>query len=383
MTNGDERSAPLIAALRRGDPGGVQFFRAPGRVNLIGDHTDYQDGLCLPMAIDRDVLVATSARDDGRVVVRSLDLGGVVDVAADGSADPAAIVPAWGRTVGGVVRVLAAAGRPHVGVDAAIASTIPVGSGLSSSAAVEVALSLALGDAARRPLRGRDLALAAQAAEHLASGVPCGVMDQMASVFGRAGHALLLDCRTLAVEQVPLPDGLEVLVVHSGLPRALETSAYAERRAACEAAAAVLGLASLRDAKPGQVAGDRRARHVVSENARVLSFVDALRAGDVDSLGPLMIASHASLRDDFEVSTPELDLLVDLLVDNGACGARLTGAGFGGCVVALVEAGAAAGIGRSVAAEYASRTGLTPDAFPVIAAAGAAPVPQPRRRQGL
>lgn len=348
------------------------MFRAPGRVNLIGDHTDYQQGLCLPIAIDRDVLVATRVRDDGRVIVRSFDFGGTVDVAADGSEDPATMVPSWGRTVGGVVRVLAAAGRPPAGIDAAVASTIPVGSGLSSSAACEVALAMALGGAARRPIEGRELALAAQAAEHLASGVPCGVMDQMASVFGRSGNAVLLDCRTLAVSLVPLPPGLDVLVVHSGLARRLETSAYAERRRACEASAARLGLRSLRDAVPEQVADDPRARHVVSENARVASFADALRASDLTTLGRLMLDSHASLRDDFEVSTSELDLLVDLLVDNGAYGARLTGAGFGGCVVALTPAGAATSIGRRACAEYRLRTGLIPDAFRVIAVDGAA-----------
>lgn len=366
-----------MAALPPGDAESPRIFRAPGRVNLVGDHTDYQGGFCLPMAIDRDVLIATRVRDDGRVVVRSLDLGGTVDVAADGSDDPAGIIPSWGRTVGGVVRVLATGGRPPVGIDAAVASTIPVGSGLSSSAALEVALAMAIGHAARWPIEGRELALAAQEAEHLASGVPCGVMDQMASVFGRAGHALLLDCRTLAVEAVPLPRDVEILVVHSGLPRMLETSAYAERRAACEAAADRLGLASLRDATPEQVAGDPRARHVVSENARVVSFAEALRSSDVNALGLLMLESHASLRDDFEVSTPELDLLVGLLVDNGAYGARLTGAGFGGCVVALTLAGAAASIGARVCAGYASRTGLAPDAFPVVASYGAA-----RQRSG-
>jgi len=337
----------------------------------MGDHTDYQGGLCLPMAIDRDVLVASRARDDGRVIVRSLDLGGTVEIAADGSADPAGITPPWGRTVGGVTRALAQRGRPSIGIDAVIASTIPVGSGLSSSAAVEVALSMSLADAAGRPVAGGDLALAAQAAEHLASGVPCGLMDQMASVFGRVGKALLLDCRTLGIVPVSLPDGLGIVVVHSGIPRTLEASAYAERRTACETSAARLGLASLRDATLEQVAEDRRARHVVSENARVISFVDALRSGDIGSLGSLLLASHASLRDDFQVSTPEMDLLVDLLVANGAHGARLTGAGFGGCVVALAPAGAAADIGGVVSAEYARRTGLSPDAFLVTAVGGA------------
>jgi len=212
-----------------------------------------------------------------------------------------------------------------------------VGAGLSSSAAFGVAIALACAEAAGMEIGGRELARATQEAEHLASGVPCGIMDQMASVLGRAGHALLLDCRTLDVELVALPPDVAVVVVHSGTPRRLEESAYAERRAACEAAAARLGVATLRDAAADQVAADPIARHVVSENSRVLAFVDALRHGDLTRCGQLMLASHASLRDDFRVSTPDLDALVDRLAQEGAYGARLTGAGFGGCVVSLFD----------------------------------------------
>jgi galactokinase len=365
----DQRAHSVRAALGAGP---VAFARAPGRVNLIGDHTDYQDGLCLPMAIDRDVAVGFRPRPDGRVQVRSLDFPGAVDAAADGSDDPATVAPAWGRTVAAVLRVLAARGREPVGFDAVAASTVPVGAGLSSSAAFEVALALAAARAARFDLAPTALALAAQEAEHLASGVPCGVMDQMASVHGVAGHALLLDCRTLAVEPVPLPPGLDVLVVHSGLPRRLESSAYAARRAACERAAARLGVAALRDARADQVRDDPVARHVVSENARVAAFAGALRRGDADTCGRLMLASHASLRDDFGVSTPELDLLVELCMAHGALGARPTGAGFGGCVVALVPAGAAAAAGAEVAARYGAHTGLRAQAFAVRATDGAA-----------
>jgi galactokinase len=196
-------------------------------------------------------------------------------------------------------------------------------------------------------------------------------MDQLAALFGRAGHALLVDCRSLEIEPVPLPRTLAVVVVHSGLPRTLAGSAYAERRAACEAAAARLGLATLRDATPDQVRDDPRARHVVSENARVLEFVAALRAGDVNALGPLLLASHESLRTDFEVSTPELDLLVELLVGAGALGARLTGAGFGGCVIALVQRNHADDLVAKTVTRYRATTGLEPVAFTARAVDGA------------
>ncbi len=347
------------------------YIRAPGRVNLIGDHTDYQDGFCVPVAIDRDVLVGFRSRTDGMVVVQSREFDGAVDLAADGSATPHTVEPAWGRTVAAVLRVLATSGRPPVGFDAVIGSTIPVGSGLSSSAAFAVAVTLAAAHVAEIRLERRDLILAAQEAEHLASGVPCGVLDQTASVCGQAEHALLLDCRSIDIDAVPLPDAITILIVHSGLPRHLADSAYADRRATCEAAAARLGVPALRDATLEQVGDDPFARHVVTENARALAFATALRAGDVAGCGELMRASHASLRDDFEVSTPELDRLVELAHDEGAYGARLTGAGFGGCIVALVPAPRAETIAAAVADRYRAATGLAPTAFTVAAVDGA------------
>jgi galactokinase len=352
----------------------ARVWRAPGRVNLIGDHTDYQDGLCLPIAIDREVDVAYRPRGDGRVIVRSLDLGGTVEVDAGGADDPESVTPPWGRTVAGVVRVLTSRGRGPVGIDAAVASSIPIGSGLSSSAAFEVALAGALADAAEWPLSGVELAAAAQEAEPLGTGMPCGIMDQLASVAGRADHALLIDCRSLEVEAIALPDSLGIIVVHSGLPRALETSAYAQRRAACEATAARLGLDSLRDATAAQVADDPRARHVVSENQRVVDFVRNVRAGDLAALGRVALASHRSLADDFAVSTPELDLLVSLAVDCGAYGARLTGAGFGGCIVTLVPAAESEQMVASVVDRYRAETGLEAVSFAVHAVAGAGPL---------
>jgi galactokinase len=347
-----------------------RFVRAPGRVNLIGDHTDYQGGLCLPIAIDREVRIAFDVRTDGRVRVRSDALPGTVDIAADGSAAVAGVEPAWGRTVGAVLSVLAHRGRAPIGFDAGITTTVPIGSGLSSSAALGVAVTIVAAVVADFNATPTEIALTAQEAEHLASGVPCGVMDQLASVSGRANRALLLDCRTLEITAVPLPD-VEILVIHSGLERRLEASAYAERRAACEAAAARLGVETLRDATIEEVADDPIARHVVTENARVTAFAAALDRNDLRACGALMLASHRSLRDDFAVSTPELDRLVELSLDAGAHGARLTGAGFGGCVVALVGAGEADSVARAVTGRYRAETGRAPFAFAVSAVDGA------------
>jgi galactokinase len=346
-------------------------FRAPGRVNLIGGQVDYHEGLVVSLAIDRDVVVDARPRTDARVVARSVDLDGIVDVAADGSDDPASIRPPWGRPVGGVLRVLAAAGRLPVGADISTSSAVPVGAGLSSSAAFEVAVALALGEVAGFALSGRELARACQEAEHIALGVPCGIQDQLTSVMARAGHAVLLDCRTLEIEHLAIPRDIGIVVVHSGVGRTLEGSPWASRRAESLAVAAQLGLRVLRDATPGQVAGLPRGRHVVSEIARVEAFAAALRAGDVGTLGALLVASHQSSRDDMEVSIPALDTLVECLVAAGAYGARLTGGGFGGCVVALAPAASAAEIAARASAEYRSRTGREPTPWIVAAAAGA------------
>jgi galactokinase len=347
--------------------------RAPGRVNLMGDHTDYADGFALPLAIDLETRVAFRPATDGRVRMRSTAFEGAVDVPADGGVDPRTVDPPWGRLVAGVVHTLSTRGRPPVGLDAMVTSTVPPGSGLSSSAALGVSTALALLDVAAWALPPTEIAIACQEAEHLGTGVPSGIMDQLTSIRGVAGHALLLDCRTLSVEPVPLPSAYAIVVVHSGLPRALAESAYAQRHAAAATAAARLGLDALRDATPDQVADDPIARHVVSENARVLAAVAALRAGDVGALRPLFAASHASLRDDFGVSTPELDRLVELLVELGAVGARLTGAGFGGCVVAVVQRNHADDLTAKVTSAYRRELMLEPRAFVVRAADGAGP----------
>lgn len=358
-----------------GTVSGERWFRAPGRVNLIGDHTDYNEGFVLPVAIDLSCIVRAMPNDDGVVRVRSGDLDGEVELAADGSTEPAAVREPWGRYAAGVVGTLAERGRPAVGIDAVVSTTIPLGAGLSSSAALEVALGLALCDAAGFELPLLELALACQEAEQVATGVPCGIMDQLASLAGRHNHALLIDCRSLDVRAIPLPPRLAVLIVHSGVSRGLVDSEYGERRDACEAIAALLGLQSLRDATPEQVADEPRARHVVSENARVLRAAEALEEGDVPALGPLLNASHESLRDDFEVSTPELDALVEALREAGAIGARLTGAGFGGCVVGLASRDQADRIVETAAGRYWAQTGKQPRAFVFRAVDGAGRIP--------
>jgi galactokinase len=288
---------------------------APGRVNLIGDHTDYSGGYVLPMAVDLGTTVEL-VRGGDRVELRSADAADPAVVPLD-VADPSAVHPPWARYVAGVVSVT----RPTTGGTGTVATTLPIGAGLSSSAALEVATALALGFGGSTT----DLALACQRAEHLASGVPCGVMDQLASAGGVGGHALLIDCGSLTVTPVPIPTDAEIVVVHSGQTRALADSAYAQRRSELEAG------------EP------RRVRHVATENERVLAFAAAMQAGDLAGAGRLMVESHASLRDDFEVSTPALDALVErLCAVHGVHGARLTGAGFGGCVVAITDLGALA-----------------------------------------
>jgi galactokinase len=309
------RSERLRLALGTGPE--PRLVRAPGRVNLIGEHTDYNDGLVLPVAIDLDCVVAYRRREDAQVRVRSLD-----------GADPA-------RLAAAVAAALGELGRPAVGIDAVLTSSVPIGAGLSSSAAVGVGVACALADAAGWSCPPAELAEACRRAELAALGVPCGIMDQLVAVVAREGEAVLIDCRGPTWSPSPIAPGAAVVVADSGQRRTLASSGYAERRQACFDAAHRLGLASLRDASPEQVADDPPARHVVSENRRVIELSDALRAGEWEAAGRILDGGHASLRDDFGVSTPQLDRLAEQLRREGAWGARLTGAGFGGCVVAL------------------------------------------------
>lgn len=307
---------------------------APGRVNLIGGHTDYSGGLVLPMAIDLGTTII-GQRGHERVVLVSLDEPDPAEVALDVS-DPAAASPAWARYVAGVVAEVA----PTTGFIGQVSTTIPIGTGLSSSAALEVAVALALVGDDR--IDRKQLALACQRAEHRASGVPCGIMDQFASLLGEHGHAILIDCTTQEVTPVALPDDIAIVVVDSGQRRSLSTVGYADRRN--EVARATEALGPLTDATLASVEAldddvlRKRARHVVTENQRVRDFVAAIARDDRVAAGALMTESHVSLRDDHEVTTPQLDALVDRLVAiPGVYGARLTGGGWGGCVVALAE----------------------------------------------
>jgi galactokinase len=301
-------------------------------VNLIGDHTDYMNGLAMPIAIDLGTSVRGSARGDTvELTSAAMDSSVSIPIGLD---DPTDVAPGWGRYVAGVV----AQCRPSVGFVGRVDSTLPPGSGLSSSAALEVAVALALG-ADPDPVR---LAALCQRAEQQATGVPCGIMDQLAITSGVRDHALLLDCATNDVTPVSLPPELHIVVAHSGVDRTLVGSAYADRRAQCEAAEAQIG--PLRSATAADViriddpALRRRARHVVSEIQRVRDVAAALDRADLGLAGHLMSHSHASLRDDFDVSTPELDDLVTRLeATEGVTGARLTGAGFGGCAVAIAD----------------------------------------------
>ena len=308
--------------------------RAPGRVNLIGDHTDYTGGLVLPMAIDRWTVI--EGRSTEKVIRLDSDDEDAPVLLQPPVLAPATVQPPWGRYVAGVVAEMGASARPFEG---RVTTNIPIGAGLSSSAALEVAVALALGYEGSV----RDLATLCQLAEQRASGVPCGIMDQLCVAAGRDGHALLIDCHTLSIELVALPPDVDV-VVQFVARRSLVGSAYADRVAECALAEHEIG--PLRTARSTDVAmiGDplvrRRARHVVSENQRVRDLVSALAVSDLGAAGALMGESHASLRDDFETSTPVMDAAVNALsTTSGVFGARMTGGGFGGCVVALVERG--------------------------------------------
>ena len=358
---------------------------APGRVNLIGEHTDYNEGFVLPMAIDRAVAVAAAQRPDRLLRMFAENIQDSVSAPLDDLYPSSRST--WSNYVKGVASQLERAGDRLPGLDLCIRGNIPHGAGLSSSAAIEMASALAFQAAAghNRPLL--HLARLCQRAENEFVGIRCGIMDQLASAVGRAGHATLIDCRTLHTEFVPFPDDAVVLVFDSGVRRALADSAYNARHDECAAAVERLaelapGVRALRDVDPDTFDGleeslepavRKRARHVVRENDRVLQAVRAFQTGNLERLGKLMYESHMSLRDDFEVSTPELDAIVDIAATcEGVYGARMTGAGFGGSAIAFVAADRSDAIGACVATKYQRRTGKVVPVLKCRPAAGAA-----------
>jgi galactokinase len=338
---------------------------APGRVNLIGEHTDYNEGFVLPVAIDRTVAVAAAPADGKTVRVYSADFDARDEWRADAPRRTGR--REWRDYVRGVAWAMLDGGYELQGADLAIGGDVPQGAGLSSSAALEVAVAGALSVVSGRVVEPQELAVLCQKAENQFVGVQCGIMDQLTAARAKAEHTLLIDCRSLETDHVPLPPDVAIVVVDSNVARALGETAYNQRRGECAAAARALGVASLRDAVEGEVDRlpeplRRRTRHVVSENRRVLEAVEALHSGEVSRFGELMHESHASLRDDFEVSTPGLDLLVELASGTeGVVGARLTGAGFGGCTVNLLEREAVGRFDAAVVEPYRVKTGLAPE----------------------
>ena len=351
--------------------------RAPGRVNLIGEHTDYNDGFCLPMAIDRATWIALRRRK-GAVAVHALDMDDALTFALDDLPRDGA---QWSRYVTGVAWALQENGYVLRGWEGVLSGDVPIGSGLSSSAALELAVARAFAAVSGFAWDATRMAQIAQQTENRWLGLQTGIMDQLISANGVAGHALLMDCRSLALTPVPLPAGTVITVMDTRTPRDLIHSAYNERRAECERAAEVLGVAALRDAGSAELvraAGKlddtsfRRARHVISENERTLAAAEAMRAGDAGELGRLMNASHDSLRHDYEVTSDTLNAMVESARRQPGClGARMTGAGFGGCAIALVRAAAVEPFMAAVSGEYARHTGLTPDLFVAQPSAGA------------
>ncbi|MGV1047242.1 MAG: galactokinase [Solirubrobacterales bacterium] len=358
-------------------------WMAPGRVNLIGEHTDYNDGFVLPLALPQGAYVAAAARRDKALAVRSLQRAGA-GLSLDREQVRPGAVSGWGAYAAGVVWALRDAGYAVGGVELVIDSDLVLGAGLSSSAALTCAVALACAEIFELDLTRTALAELARRAEHDFAGVPVGIMDHSASLLCRPGHLLLLDTRDLRREQIPFDPGaagLALLVIDTRTPRELRQGAYAERRGDCERAARLLGLETLRDLAAAELDEAlsrlpdpvlcRRVRHVVSENARVLEVAALLRGREMEAIGPLLTASHASLRDDYEVSSPPLDAAVEAALRAGALGARMTGAGFGGCALALVAETDLRAVSAAIAIAFERGRFVAPRQFAVVPAGGA------------
>ena len=384
MSSGDLEREVKSAFGRRFPGNAPRIFHAPGRVNLIGEHTDYNGGFVLPAAIDRRVVIAARARTDRVVRLWSVNFAQGTEFSLDGI-QPEPQRP-WSNYARGVAWVLEQRGFVLRGVDAVIAGDVPIGAGLSSSAAIEVATAVALRALLHLDLVDVELALACQKAENDFVGMKCGIMDQFISALGRRGHALLIDCRSLQYEPAPLPDGFSIVVCDTMKRRGLVDSEYNARRSECEQGVELLrrflpGIAQLRDVSRADLErfGEalppvvrKRCAHVVSENERTVNAVQALRSGKVEEFGRLMDGSHLSLRDDYQVSCHELDRMVDLARAVPGCdGARMTGAGFGGCTVNLVRVGAVSAFVETVSNKYVAEMGARPEVYVCQASAGA------------
>lgn len=357
-------------------------FRAPGRVNLIGEHTDYNDGFVLPCAINYQTVVAAAARSDNTVAVVAADYNRQVSafqLQADISPDAAA---PWSNYARGVAWALFQRGYRLSGADLVIAGDVPKGAGLSSSASLEVVVGAALTRLSNLEVDGKTIALAGQQAENEFVGIRTGIMDQFISALGQQNHALLIDCRSLDYSAVPIPAGTAIIIANSNVKRGLVDSEYNTRRRECEAAAAHFGVPALRDV-PADVFAlhqdeldetvAKRARHVISENARTQAAAEALKRGDLKLMGRLMAESHISMRDDFEITVPPIDALVEIIgaVIGEAGGARMTGGGFGGCVVALAPQELVAEVKTAIAKNYPASSGLEATVYVCQASAGA------------
>ncbi|ADB30404.1 galactokinase [Kribbella flavida DSM 17836] len=361
-------------------PDGV--WRAPGRVNLIGEHTDYNDGLVLPIALPNQIVVSAAARADGVVAVASSGQDGVIEFSLD-ALEPGSVGD-WAAYPAGAAWVLREAGYPIGGANLLVDSDLPSGAGLSSSAALLCATAVALLGLQEVEVDPAEVARLAQRAENSYVGAPVGLMDQMASMCCTAGHALYFDIRAMSTDQIPFDpeaEGLTLLVIDVKAPHRHVDGEYAARRKSCEQAAAVLGVPALRsiapedlDAALARLSDDvdrRRVRHVVTEIRRVEQAVELMRAGRLRDVGPLFTASHASLRDDFEITVPELDVAVDTALAAGALGARMTGGGFGGCIIALVETAAADRTFAAIEKAFAEHGFRTPTSLAATPSAGA------------
>ena len=357
---------------------------APGRVNVIGEHTDYNDGFVLPMAIERyAIMAADTSATAGKISI--YDAAFKENATIDVSAPVTKGSPKWSNYIRGVLCGFQNRGVKIPALDVAFMSTVPLGGGLSSSAALEVCTATLMEAATGKTIDPIEKALIAQKAEHDFANVPCGIMDQFISALGREGHLLLLDCRTRKTELVPMSDpSVALLVINTNVRHELSGGEYAERRAQCEEAAAKLGVKSLRDVTPDQLERGkdklsevvyRRARHVIGEIERTVHAAEGIRASSWPSVGNLMYASHTSLRDDYEVSCKELDDVVEIAEDigykGGVYGCRMTGGGFGGCCVALVKADSVDAITKKIAADYKIKTGIDAAIFASRPAAGA------------